>query len=118
MSFERLFFNPRLRVLAETPDFDEVIAPCANKPLESSGGVGSRLLWMGERARLGTWSPRYGITSNSMGIKNVCAPFSIICGVRGKPHSQIQSTRGSIPLKVRTEILPSEEAQARVAPSS
>lgn len=118
MSFERLFFNPRLRVFAETPDFDEIIAPRANEPFESSRRVCSWLLWVGERARLGTRSPRYGIASYSMGIENVCAPFPIICGVRAKPHSQIQSTHGGIPLKVRTEIFPSEEAQARVAPSS
>jgi hypothetical protein len=60
-----------------------------------------------------------------MGLEHVRAPLAIIWAFSFQPNSEEKEQptvgvagRCSAPLKVRTEILPSEEAQARMAPSS
>jgi len=53
-----------------------------------------------------------------MGLEHVRAPLAIIWTFSIQPELEERAVYSVAPLKVRTEILPSEEAQARMAPSS
>ena len=55
-----------------------------------------------------------------MGFEHVRAPLAIVWAISIQPElEEKEQFHSSVaPLKVRTEILPSEEAQARMAPSS
>ena len=53
-----------------------------------------------------------------MGLEHVRTPLSIIWGFSIQSELEERAVYRVAPLNVRTEILPSEEAQARMAPSS
>jgi hypothetical protein len=53
-----------------------------------------------------------------MGLEHVRAPLSIIWAFLIQSELEERAVYSVAPLNVRTEILPSDEAQARMAPSS
>lgn len=83
MPFKYLLLYPRLRILAVSPDLDEVVASSTGKALHSlSLSCLTRKCVCGlrryERARLNSRSPGYGVAANSMANEHVRAPLTII----------------------------------------
>lgn len=123
-SATRVLLHPGLCLRGESPDFDDVVAPRTRKSFYECGAGSASAGHRQQRTSTSCWCPRHGIASDSVGFEHVHTPLTIICAfdsVRFWREGAVRSGEAGwsiAPLKVRTEILPSEEAQARMAPSS
>jgi len=91
VSFKSFFFDPGLRILAVSPDFDEVVAACASETFDriglvwgayaALGGWGGGLgLGLGSDERAGDdgWCPGDGVAANGVAIEDVCGPTAVV----------------------------------------
>lgn len=79
MSLERLLLDPCLGVLAERPDFDEVVATGAGEAFKGSGRHWrSGLMGVDKRARVGSGGPRDSIAANGVAVEDVGDPLAIV----------------------------------------
>lgn len=84
MAFEDLFWNPRLRLLAEAPDFDEIVATRAREPFHAlhRGGLLTRdsvaRLGDDERARLDGGRPGHSVAPDGVSFEDGCVPITIV----------------------------------------
>ena len=89
MAVKDVLLDPRLRVVAEAPDLDEVVAACAREALHAlyrGGGLaghGVRGLGDEEGAGLDGGSPGDGVAADSVAFEDVRAPGAVVCGVEG-----------------------------------
>lgn len=90
VSLQRLFLNPRLRVLSVPPNLDKVVTACTGKALDclmlrwlcGLAGNGLGMLGSNKRAGLGGRSPRNGVAADGVTIEDIGAPLTVVCSAR------------------------------------
>jgi hypothetical protein len=90
VAFERLFFDPRLAVLAVPPDLDEVVAAGAGKAFDDGclGGAGCLAgggLGLGgdEGAGDDGGGPGDGVAPDGVGVEDIGVPLAVVCKLSG-----------------------------------
>lgn len=116
VALEHLLFDPRLRILAEAPNLNQVIAPSAGKAFDT---LRCSLLWGYERAWENGRSPGDGITPDCVAIEDISAPCTVIWKslILATLARESIGSKNSL-LKESTDTFPSDDAHATIAPSS
>lgn len=78
VSLECLLLNPCLGVIAERPDLDEVITASAGEAFKRCRSRRPRLMWMDERAGVGGGRPGDSIATDSVAVKDISDPLTVI----------------------------------------
>jgi hypothetical protein len=78
VALQHVLLHPSLRLFGEAPDFDDVVASSAGESFQGRGAstTGARCQ---QRASSSRRRPRDGVASDSVCLKHVRTPLSIIC---------------------------------------